>query len=1351
MWSSAAAAAATAPAGSWDLLAGCGVCRERLRTVGELRFLPWPHWVCKRCCQAEPAAGSEAGQGMPKEQTIYCSMHKCEPLVFFCYTCDTMICQDCQLSAHTDHQYQCLKDAVGNLRKKLAVLMKCLEEKHATKEACSLQLPEVQVEVDAGVAVKKIMKELSKRRKVLTTDAQIYFQLHKVLKGMVEEPQGDANFQKELDAWPGKGAETSAEGSYLGAEADVSGWKRTWALDVGDVMRKVPRVSLERLDVDVPLGGQPPIFKVLPGNNNKSYRVILLEPGAKQSHDQQPEGPAAVVKEEQMEVAIENPRDEANDTKPTVLPQELLMAKNSAPRLISPSGSSSSVLETQSPQSQDAGLELCEAARCKVCLTSGVDAKRSQCKQCYRMGFHLQQTPSPERKLQLCQEVLLASQENAAPFLCLSMEQQPRKLSAADQQFTARMVKPRKRKTMAEWSPADHKQCLVGPEEAFLMVTAPSNTQIPGLGSQAEEVSSQGLVGVEESWTGELSAEQMPLKLEREPAEEDSRESEQELALPAKLCYPTPAGSTGIAPCTTAIPPRVARGGGIERFFLPTVRETSTSSSKRALPTSLTTSASRLFPPTTATPREATPLAPMPSPSPTTSTSHGGARKVTGGRSWVWEHCRLKEGNDSIAICNICGSEIRRGRDGKRLGTTSMISHFRIRHHFGKGTQPRPDTPTSRTLFRTDLARAAPHGQQISSMETDSSATTASFLDPSMPSVPALQMMLPGTLEKKTMYSATHPRACQLVVATAKWIARGMLPYSFVETEGFKDFMAEFFPRWKVPSRVYFATEAIPKLYELTVHSVKAALRQCMGGIVHLTMDMWTSPTKHDFMSVTAHWVARDGRGLLGRRQAILRLVRFGRTHIGNNIAEQLSAIIGEWLAPYGLSVGFIVTDNAGNIKNAVQLGNHTRVPCLAHCINLVVQNFLKAEPQVKELLGRCRRLCAHFQHSAAARRALREIQARLSLPLQHLVQEAKTRWNSTYLMLERLTVQKSAIQQIYISGAMTLRNDDNEEGLHIITPQQWNLMEHLVKLLKPFYDATNKASSADASLSEYLVVISLLERRTEEIAAGFEEARSREAARIARRLIKALKDNEYLAEMKTAPHARLSLFLDPRFKRLALNRYQVASLKNEILSQVRDKVLQRSSQEGRLLPPSSVAPEGRQPPAQQTSQGTREVRDLWDLFYEMIEENEMQSGTVAAAPGDCYAAAMNEAEDMYERYIDQPSCLSGNSDPLEYWQWKTDDWPALSDLAVAHLGCPPSAVPSERLLSCIGNKRTSLSSSSLERLAFLQMNRQFIPVGKDCFSELSFSEDRLCEEPRGNPRTADEPEEDACEGIFEY
>ncbi|XP_005311916.2 transcription intermediary factor 1-beta isoform X2 [Chrysemys picta bellii] len=535
------------------------------------------------------------------ERTVYCSVHKHEPLVLFCDTCDTLTCRDCQLNAHKDHQYQFLEDAVRNQRKMLAALVKRLGDKHAnlqksTKEVRTSirQVTDVQkrVQVDVKMAILQIMKELNKRGKVLVNDAQkvtegqqeklerqhwamtklqrhqehilrfaswalesdnntalllskklIYFQLHRALKMIVDpvEPQGDMKFQWDLNAWT-KSAETFgtivsersgtlqaaapnaqiqranatgpaaagggvkqvsgtpqgvqqvsmqstivskgqlapgallqpivssnsqtdcfiSEGSALASsavqpmdtqeegigdldstEAHVSGMKRPRPSD-GNVMRKVPRVSLERLDLDLTADSQPPVFKVFPGNSNEDYNLIVIERGAQQAAAQPPSSilPGAIVKEEQMEAAIDYPAEDPRDTKPVVLPQDVLAAEGSVSRLISPSGSIGSSLDVTPGQSQEGAMEAANAAHCRVCRKAGSVVMCNQCEQCYHLDCHLpvlQEIPSQEWKCLLCQELPAPGEEDGTNFPA-SEDEGPNKLSPLEQRKCERVL-----------------------------------------------------------------------------------------------------------------------------------------------------------------------------------------------------------------------------------------------------------------------------------------------------------------------------------------------------------------------------------------------------------------------------------------------------------------------------------------------------------------------------------------------------------------------------------------------------------------------------------------------------------------------------------------------------------------------------------------------------------------------------------------------------------------------------------------------------------------------------------------------------------------------------------------------
>uniref|UniRef100_A0A8B9P020 Tripartite motif containing 28 n=1 Tax=Apteryx owenii TaxID=8824 RepID=A0A8B9P020_APTOW len=506
--------------------------------------------LCETCVEAHQrvkytkdhtvraAGGSKAKEG---ERAVYCAVHKHEPLVLFCDTCDTLTCRDCQLNAHKDHQYQFLEDAVRNQRKMLATLVKRLGDKHAslqrsTKEVRSSirQVTDVQkrVQVDVKMAILQIMKELNKRGKVLVSDAQkvtegqqeklerqhwamtklqrhqehilrfaswalesdnstalllskklIYFQLHRALKMIVDpvEPQGDMKFQWDLNAWTKSTEDGGQEplcpchrwwwwwgGGFVSREVSSplpagSGWICFWGgggrgppkcprvLEgarvtslsrrkrlhppqeeeefikellikrsrspegrVNALLRKVPRVSLERLDLDLSGAAQPPVFRVFPGTSAEDFNLIVIERGMQPG----PPGPPA-VKEEEQEAAIGDGRD----TKPVGLVSE-------RSGVLGASGNSPATGSGPPGALPDPG-----AACCRVCRQAGAVVMCDRCEHCYHLDCHLpalQEVPSPEWRCLLCQDPP-APREDLATSFPGPEEGAPRKLCPLDQ------------------------------------------------------------------------------------------------------------------------------------------------------------------------------------------------------------------------------------------------------------------------------------------------------------------------------------------------------------------------------------------------------------------------------------------------------------------------------------------------------------------------------------------------------------------------------------------------------------------------------------------------------------------------------------------------------------------------------------------------------------------------------------------------------------------------------------------------------------------------------------------------------------------------------------------------------
>ncbi|NXC22705.1 TIF1B factor, partial [Corythaeola cristata] len=179
---------------------------------------------------------------------------------------------------------------------------------------------------------------------------------------------------------------------------------------VNTLLRKVPRVSLERLDLDLSGAAQPPIFRVFPGASAQDFSLIVIERGA----EPRPPGPLPVkVGEEQQELAI----GDIQDTKPL----ELL------PEHPGPPGPS---LRSDALPAAPTGPGV---SCCRVCCQAGAVVMCDRCEHCYHLDCHLpalQHVPGPEWKCLLCQELPPHSEDLSTRF----KEGPPHKLCPSDQQ-----------------------------------------------------------------------------------------------------------------------------------------------------------------------------------------------------------------------------------------------------------------------------------------------------------------------------------------------------------------------------------------------------------------------------------------------------------------------------------------------------------------------------------------------------------------------------------------------------------------------------------------------------------------------------------------------------------------------------------------------------------------------------------------------------------------------------------------------------------------------------------------------------------------------------------------------------
>ena len=351
---------------------------------------------------------------------------------------------------------------------------------------------------------------------------------------------------------------------------------------------------------------------------------------------------------------------------------------------------------------------------------------------------------------------------------------------------------------------------------------------------------------------------------------------------------------------------------------------------------------------------------------------------------------------------------------------------------------------------------------------------------------------------------------------------------SMVTGRGFRFFVKLLNPSYQVPSAA-----TVTKHLQLLYQDTKSDLVELLSGQqVSLTTDMWTSLGARGYITITAHFVTPGFKyvtKLIATRPLDVK-------HTGDAISKVLTDIAGE----FGVdSIVGITTDNAANMvkagKNLESLLLHNF--CFSHTLQLAVEEGLKNKT-ISNVAAAGRNLVSKFHRSAMATHALKEAQEaqikkgkNSDRKVLTLVQSVPTRWNSTYLMAERLLLLRLPIFNVLFDDKVTKQAERAKLDL---SDSQWKTLETIVPILRPLAKATEALTKEDSpTLSQVPVLLEALIKKLTKIPPG--EASIGKTLRTI--ILKALKKrcdltDDGIFKNLTSP-VMAACFLDPRHKSL--------------------------------------------------------------------------------------------------------------------------------------------------------------------------------------------------------------------------
>jgi hypothetical protein len=658
-----------------------------------------------------------------------------------------------------------------------------------------------------------------------------------------------------------------------------------------------------------------------------------------------------------------------------------------------------------------------------------------------------------------------------------------------------------------------------------------------------------------------------------------------------------------------------------------------------------------------------------------------------GTTSHVWEHFQVWSLDPGVAACKLCSTltEFKIGV-GKAVNTSTLTRHLESKHLV--------------------------EYKQILQKKNGGAGQTA-----------------------MSQFLVNNSRPIQRE-ATLRWLVANYQPYSVVEQPTFRDMIHSYNKSAEVISSKCMKSMVLEKSEE-----VKAVLDEAIKGQKGaITTDGWTSSANNTYYGFTFHWIDNDW---VLRSCPLGLCVHSGTSKAGDHLRE-LKNEMDRHNITYNDIVA-VVTDTeptmnaAGRdiVAAARAAGNMhlDHIGCVAHIIQTTTKktaadpdNIAVADPEAGALKA-ARALVTTINESSQINEKLFETQDSLNanLPPEQrrqavtVIQDVKTRWWSTYSMVERLLRLKDSLN-FMAAGRMITNN---------LSAAQWNLLKQIEVTLEPFMLAQQILEG------EKYVTLSLVPRiivviRKRLIAArdgGEEEEEEDGEERVAnseymQRILTTLLDSfntewgdgvtDTMYDEHLQPRVRqrhrgfrvlhmLAAFLDPRHKDL---RVFGDGDKNKIYNEVNRRC--------ELI--AAAAPPQQPPPQRAAAGGGGRPRPRKRDLYALFDDDGIDLPAAAAAPaGGVEGPIDREIRDYKALPVLTRTRIIGAgpnageirvNNPLDWWKDRSHEFPILATLARRVLCIPATSAPSERLFShaglTIANDRARLLPQNAAELIYL-------------------------------------------------
>ena len=446
-------------------------------------------------------------------------------------------------------------------------------------------------------------------------------------------------------------------------------------------------------------------------------------------------------------------------------------------------------------------------------------------------------------------------------------------------------------------------------------------------------------------------------------------------------------------------------------------------------------------------------------------------------KSPIWDYFEEDKSDPTNVLCTVPGcksKKVSRGKAGIKKGNlsnTPMMNHL-------KGFHPKENSQF--LIKKEEKDRVV--GEKRKAMDEDEEMESGTVQLYNIRTVKQrndflvqtkVSSYVVGTPSSGATYDIHDARAKERHRGILMMVVMDLQPWSIVNDPGFLYFSSQMDPHYKVASDKFYRG-LLDKAFKKGVQKVEDKLEKDSPDFFSCQLDGW-SAYRHGYIGLLVNYVTPAWK----RVTLCLSCGPYDGHHTGENLGNWLEEKLEKWKVLDRTTV--TVSDTAANmIRMMAFLPSHiVHNSCLNHVLQLTINDEVLEKPEIKNIIFNVRAFTNYAAISILLSGALRNKQeelGRAETDTKALVQDVKTRWNSSFDMLERFVELQEAIKKVLEDEEWKDKINVKSTGRPVkFSSNDWKIMERVVKVLRPFKEATLKLSAAAACISRAIPTITSL------------------------------------------------------------------------------------------------------------------------------------------------------------------------------------------------------------------------------------------------------------------------------------